>query len=225
MNKKNNFIIKGLKKSLIASCQPIPKGPLDSSSFILASAKASIIGGAKALRIEGFKNLKVVKKNINLPVIGIKKRISSKYPIIITPLLSDVEKLAESGADIIAFDSTLRNRPFSVNKLISKIHSYNKLAMADCSSVKDALNAFDNGADILSTTLSVYTGDKPIPKNPDFKLLDSLIKKFKVPIIAEGRFNTPALFKKAIDAGAHSVVVGTALNRIELITRSFLDEK
>ena len=68
MNKKNNFIIKGLKKSLIASCQPIPKGPLDSSSFILASAKASIIGGAKALRIEGFKNLKVVKKNINLPV-------------------------------------------------------------------------------------------------------------------------------------------------------------
>ena len=177
------------------------------------------------MRIEGFKNLKVVKKNINLPVIGIKKRISSKYPIIITPLLSDVEKLAESGADIIAFDSTLRNRPFSVNKLIAKIHSYNKLAMADCSSVKDALNAFDNGADILSTTLSGYTGDKPIPKNPDFKLLDSLIKKFKVPIIAEGRFNTPALFKKAIDAGAHSVVVGTALNRIELITRSFLDEK
>ena len=109
MNKKNNFIIKGLKKSLIASCQPIPKGPLDTSSFILASAKASIIGGAKALRIEGFKNLKVIKKNINLPVIGIKKRISSKYPIIITPLLSDVEKLAESGADIIAFDSTLRN--------------------------------------------------------------------------------------------------------------------
>jgi N-acylglucosamine-6-phosphate 2-epimerase len=97
--------------------------------------------------------------------------------------------------------------------------------MADCSSVKDALNAFDNGADILSTTLSGYTGDKPIPKNPDFKLLDSLINKFKVPIIAEGRFNTPALFKKAIDAGAHSVVVGTALNRIELITRSFLDEK
>ena len=58
MNKKNNSIIKYLKNSLIASCQPIPKGPLDSSSFILASAKASIIGGAKALRIEGFKNLK-----------------------------------------------------------------------------------------------------------------------------------------------------------------------
>jgi N-acylglucosamine-6-phosphate 2-epimerase len=51
-----------------------------------------------------------------------------------------------------------------------------------------------------------------------------MIKKFKVPIIAEGRFNTPVFFKKAIKSGAHAVVVGSALNRIELITKSFLDE-
>ena len=49
-------------------------------------------------------------------------------------------------------------------------------------------------------------------------------KKFKVPIIAEGRFNTPLFYKNAIKAGAHAVVVGTALNRIELITKSFLNE-
>lgn len=225
MNKKNKIIIKSFQRSLIASCQPIPKGPLDTSSFVLASAKASIIGGAKALRIEGFKNLKTIKKYINLPVIGIKKRICKNYPIIITPLLSDIEKLSELGAEIIAFDATLRDRPYKVDKLISKIHSHNKIAMADCSNLKDAINAIDNGADILSTTLSGYTDNKTIPKNPDFKLLNLLIKKFKVPIIAEGRFNTPAFFKKAINAGAHSVVVGSALNRIELITRSFLDEK
>ena len=94
MNKKNKRIVKILKGSLIASCQPIPRGPLDFSSFILASAKASIIGGAKGLRIEGFKNLKIIKKNINLPVIGIKKRFNKSYPVIITPLLSDVEKLS-----------------------------------------------------------------------------------------------------------------------------------
>ena len=131
MNNKNKRIVKKLKGSLIASCQPIPGGPLDFSSFILASAKASIIGGAKGLRIEGFKNLKVIKKNLNLPVIGIKKRVSKNYPIIITPLLSDVEKLSELGAEIIAFDSTLRKRPYSVKSLISKIHSYKKIAMAD----------------------------------------------------------------------------------------------
>ena len=224
MYKKNKIIINSIKNSLIASCQPIPQGPLDTSSFVLASAKASIIGGARALRIEGFKNLKLIKKNINLPVIGIKKRVSKKYPIIITPLLSDVEKLSELGAEIIAFDSTFRARPYSVGSIISKIHSYKKIAMADCSTIKDAINSIENGADILSTTLSGYTNEKLPPKNPDFKFLNQLIKKFKVPIIAEGRFNTPFFYKKAINLGAHAVVVGTALNRIELITKSFLDE-
>lgn len=224
MNNKNKCIVKKLKGSLIASCQPIPGGPLDFSSFILASAKASIIGGAKGLRIEGFRNLKIIKKNLNLPVIGIKKRVSKNYPIIITPLLSDVEKLSELGAEIIAFDSTLRERPYSVGSLISKIHSCKKIAMADCSTIKDAINAIENGVDILSTTLSGYTSEKLPSKNPDFKLLNQLIKKFKVPVIAEGRFNTPIFYKKAINLGAHAVVVGTALNRIELITKSFLDE-
>ena len=224
MNNKNKRIVKKLKGSLIASCQPIPGGPLDFSSFILASAKASIIGGAKGLRIEGFRNLKIIKKNLNLPVIGIKKRVSKNYPIIITPLLSDVEKLSELGAEIIAFDSTLRERPYSIGSLISKIHSCKKIAMADCSTIKDAINAIENGVDILSTTLSGYTSEKLPSKNPDFKLLNQLIKKFKVPVIAEGRFNTPIFYKKAINLGAHAVVVGTALNRIELITKSFLDE-
>ena len=224
MNKKNISIIKRLKGSLIASCQPIPKGPLDTSAFVLASAKASIIGGARALRIEGFNNLKIIKKNIKIPVIGIKKRNIKNFPIIITPLLSDVERLSMLGADIIAFDATLRKRPVSIEKLISKIHSCKKIAMADCSNMKDAINAIENGADILSTTLSGYTSKNLPPKNPDFKLLSQLIIKFKTPIIAEGRFNTPALYKKAINCGAHAVVVGTALNRIELITKSFLDE-
>ena len=34
-----------------------------------------------------------------------------------------------------------------------------------------------------------------------------------------------SIFKKAINMGAHAVVVGTALNRIELITKSFLNEQ
>ena len=224
MNKKNKGIINSFKKSLIASCQPIPKGPLDTPAFVLASAKASIVGGAKALRIEGFKNLKIIKKNIKIPVIGIKKRNLKNFPVIITPLLSDVERLSMLGAEIIAFDATLRNRPVSTEKLISKIHSCKKIAMADCSNLRDAINAIESGADILSTTLSGYTGNKLPPKNPDFKLLSQLIKKFKIPIIAEGRFNTPFFYKKAINCGAHAVVVGTALNRIELITKSFLDE-
>ena len=197
MNKKNLLIIKKLQKSLIASCQPIPNGPLDNSDFILGFAKASLIGGAKALRIEGFQNLKKIKNNIKAPTIGLKKRISNKYPIIITPLLDDIERLAILGADIIAFDSTDRSRPYSIDKMISKIHSYGKIAMADCSNVKDANIAMHYGADIIGTTLSGYTDTKNAPIKPDFKLLKSLIKTFNAPIIAEGRFNTRIYFKKA----------------------------
>ena len=224
MNKKNLLIIKKLKKTLIASCQPIPQGPLDKSDFILGLANASLIGGAKALRIEGFKNLKKVKSNVKVPIIGLKKRISNKFPIIITPLLKDVEKLANLGANIIAFDSTHRPRPYSVDRIISKIHSFGKIAMADCSNINDASMAIDHGADIISTTLSGYVDSKKTRIKPDFILLKSLIKKFNVPIIAEGRFNTPVFFKQALDMGAHAVVVGTALNRVESITKSFLDE-
>ena len=55
MIKKNKLILDTLKKGLVASCQPIPQGPMDKSSIILAMAKSSLIGGAKGLRIEGEK--------------------------------------------------------------------------------------------------------------------------------------------------------------------------
>ena len=220
MIKKNKLILDTLKKSLIASCQPIPQGPMDKSSIILAIAKSSLIGGAKGLRIEGEKNIKLIKKNLNVPIIGLIKRNLLNYPVIITPYLSDVEKIAKAGADIIAFDATNRNRPESIINIINRIKKYKKISMADCSSINDIRNAIKCNVDIISTTLSGYTGDK-IPKNPDFQLLKKSIN-LKIPIIAEGRFNTPFLAKKAIIMGAHSVVVGTALNRVEIITNNFV---
>jgi len=225
MNKKNQLIIKRLKKSLIASCQPMPKGPLDNKEFILAMCRASIIGGAKGLRIEGLKNLEYIKTKLNIPVIGIIKKSLNKYPIIITPHLKDIDDLSNAGADIIAFDATLRKRPFMIQEMIDRIHLQNKIAMADCSTLNEGLNALKNKADVIATTLSGYTINKKPPKLPDFILLKKLLKKTNLPIIAEGRFDTPKLFKKGINLGAHSVVVGTALNRIEILTSRFINEK
>ena len=223
MRNTNKKIIKSLKSSLIASCQPVAKGPMDKPSIILALAKASIKGGAKGLRIEGYKNLKLIKSKLKVPVIGIKKHITKKYPIIITPFLSDIDKIANLGAEIIAFDATFRERPSSVKKIISRIHFHKKIALADCSTFQEAYAAVNDGADIVATTLSGYTNNKKIPKLPDFKLIKKC-KKLKIPVIAEGRYNNAKLFSKAIRYGAHAVVVGTALNRIEIITRSFVNE-
>ena len=221
MIKKNKLILNTLKKSLVASCQPVPQGPMDKSSIILAMAKSSLIGGAKGLRIEGEKNIKLIKKNINVPIIGLIKRNLSNYPVIITPFLSDIKKIANAGADIIAFDATNRNRPESVKSIINEIKKFNKISMADCSSIFDVKNAIKSNVDIISTTLSGYTKNK-VPEYPDFKLLRESIS-LKIPVIAEGRFNTPYLAKKAIKMGAHCVVVGTALNRVEIITNNFVN--
>jgi N-acylglucosamine-6-phosphate 2-epimerase/N-acetylmuramic acid 6-phosphate etherase len=78
------------------------------------------------------------------------------------------------------------------------------------------------GASYVSTTLSGYTEyTEPKPAEPDFALVEALSSRLSVPIIAEGRFNTPALARAAIDAGAHAVVVGTMITNPREITRGF----
>jgi N-acylglucosamine-6-phosphate 2-epimerase len=43
-----------------------------------------------------------------------------------------------------------------------------------------------------------------------------------VPVIAEGRFNTPELASQAIQAGAHAVVVGSAITRPDFVANMFV---
>ena len=216
-------IINKIKFKLIVSCQPVINGPLDDYSSILALAKASIDGGASGLRINDAKNIYNVKKKLDVPIIGIKKRKLKNSKVTITPFCEDIKSLANSGADIIAFDATLRKRPVEINKLIKSIHKNNCMAMADCSNYAEALNASQQGADIIGTTLSGYTNNKATPKLPDYKLIERC-KKLGRPIIAEGRFNTPQLAAEAIRRGAYAVVVGTAINRIEIITSWFVEK-
>ena len=218
-------IIKKIKSKLIVSCQPVVKGILDNHASILALAQASVNGGASALRIDGEKNVYNIKKKTKVPIIGIKKRKLKNIEVVITPFCEDVKSLAESGADIIAFDATSRKRPVEINKLIEVIHKNNCIAMADCSNFYEAINATDLGADIVATTLSGYVKNKTIPKKPDFRMITQYKSNIpNKPIIAEGRINTPKLAAEAIRRGAHAVVVGTAINRVEIITNWFVEE-
>ena len=214
-------IFEKIKSKLIVSCQPVVGGPLDNESSILSIAEASVNGGAVGLRINDKQNVYNIKKKLNVPVIGIKKREIIGSNVIITPFSEDVTALADSGADIVAFDATFRERPVEIEKLINLIHKKNCIAMADCSSVDEAINASRLGADIVASTLSGYT-TKKTPKNPDFKMISDF-KNFNLqtPIIAEGRIYSPNQAHKSIKLGAHSVVVGTAINRVEIITSWF----
>ncbi len=220
MNKKNKIFQK-LKNAIVVSCQPIEGGPQDNTKTIVSMALAAEIGGCGGLRIEGVKNIRAVRKVTKLPIIGIIKNDLINYSVRITPLIKDVEKIANSGADIIAYDATNRKRPFSTLNIVNKIKSSNCIAMADCSNLEDAINAITEGAEIISSTLSGYVGKKSKDTDkPNFHLLKEF-KKLNSFTMAEGRFNSPDLAKKAIKYGADSVTVGSAITRIENITKWF----
>jgi putative N-acetylmannosamine-6-phosphate epimerase len=156
-----------------------------------------------------------------LPVIGLIKRDLTDSPVRITALPEDVHALADAGATIIAFDATARLRPVAVPALIAAVHARGRLAMADCAELSEMRAAIEAGADIVASTMSGYTGG-PVPALPDLGLVRAGAA-LGAPLFAEGRYNTPALAAAAIEAGAHAVVVGTAITRPEAITAWYAD--
>lgn len=93
--------------------------------------------------------------------------------------------------------------------------------MADSSNIEDALLAHRLGIDFIGTTLSGYT-QTSIPTEPDLELVKQL-SQAGCRVIAEGRYNSPALAAAAISAGAYAVTVGSAITRIEHICSWFCE--
>ena len=210
-----------LAGTLIVSCQPVVGGPLDRVEIVVGFALAALAGGARGLRIEGAANVAAVRAATQAPVIGLIKRDLDAMPVRITPLIEDVVALDGAGADIIAFDATDRKRPVPASELCNAIHDVGKLAMADIASFDEAEAAESFGADLIGTTLSGYTGG-PEPREPDLDLVRRCVSLGK-PVIAEGRMRTPEHAAAAIDAGAHAVVVGSAITRPEHIAGWFAE--
>ena len=132
-----------------------------------------------------------------------------------------MQELAGCGADIVAFDATLRARPVPITEIIAAIHAEGRFAMADVATYDDARAAVDAGADMVGTTLSGYTGGRA-PPEPDLGLVSRCVG-LGVPVLAEGRYRTPDQARLAIQAGAYAVVVGSAITRPEHITTWFVE--
>lgn len=225
-----NNVLSRIKGTVIVSVQAMPSEPLYDEKCMAAMMKSVLNGGAGALRVAGVRDIKNAKKLSNVPVIGITKpnKIPSNYKeiVYITPTVQDVIDIINAGADIVAFDGTQRPRPNNekIKDLIKYIHINKKLAMADISTVEEGIKAQDAGADILSTTLAGYTMESinSPSKEPDFKLLKELVEKTNTPVILEGRIWEPQQVDRAFEAGAHAVVIGSAITRPQLITKRFV---
>ena len=222
-------ILNKLKNNVIVSVQAMPNEPLYKEDCIIAMMQSVINGGAKGLRLAGARDVLNAKKLFDVPVIGLTK--PDKLPenwkevVYITPTLKEVDELINANADIIATDATNRPRPKeSLKEIVDYIKSKNKLAMADISTFEEGIKARKLGFDIISTTLSGYTKESLTDsEEPDFKLLEKLVKNLDCPIILEGRIWDVEEVNKAFDLGAYAVVIGSAITRPQLITKRFCE--
>jgi len=222
-----NKIIESIKNGLIVSCQARPGNPLRGSIYMAAMAEAAQLGGAVAIRADGPDDISEIKKRTDIPVIGIYKTEPSPEIPYITPDFEHAEAIAKLGVEIIALDATNRPRPdgTDVAKLIKRIkEELGVLVMADIATFEEGVAADEAGADLVATTLSGYTTYSPLTKGPDLELVRKLKKTIKAPIIAEGRFTSPADLAEGIKAGAHAVVIGKAITNIQFNTELFIKE-
>ncbi len=222
-------IINRLKHKVVVSCQAMPSEPLYLEKCMVAMMKSVVKGGAGGLRVAGVRDVKNAKHLFDIPVIGITKPdvIPSNWQeiVYITPELKDVIELVEAGADIIAFDGTMRERPngAKLEELIKYVRINNRVSMADISTLEEGLNAEKLGANMLSTTLSGYTQfSQNRGAGPDFELLKQLVDNTNLPVVLEGRIWEPEEVDKAFEIGAHCVVIGSAITRPQLITKRFV---
>ena len=212
-----------LRNGLIVSCQAAPGSPLSNRGLMSYMAEAAEAGGAAAIRTEGLRDIAEIKKAVSIPIIGLIKLKSEITPIVITPLLEHVYQLMEAGADLIAVDATLRKRVDGTfgNDFVAQAKAVGAQILADIDDLNSAIAAEKSGAIAVLTTLAGYTNG-PVPEFPDIDLVKSCSNHCAVPVIAEGRYNSPELVSQAFDAGAWSVCVGSAITDPWLSTKRFV---
>ncbi|MDP2301959.1 MAG: N-acetylmannosamine-6-phosphate 2-epimerase [Ignavibacteria bacterium] len=216
-----------LKNGLIVSCQSEGDDPFNSVEGVTLFAKAAVIGGAVGIRSRELEKTKSIVSAVDVPVIGLTKSLFPDGFVRITGSFDEVENILQSGCHIIAVDGTFRLREgLSGPSFISEIKKrYDCLVMADIAEFSEGITCADNGADCISSTLSGYTPNTLMNKKdePDYLLVERLAEKLNIPVIAEGKINSPEYAGQMIQRGAWAVVVGTAITRPCVTTKWFVD--
>ncbi len=185
-------------------------------------AAAAQANGAVAVRMQGVETLRAARARLGVPIIGLIKRAYPGYRPYITPTLTDVQEVIETGADVVAFDATDLPHPRgdTVEAIVEAIHAADRIAMADCATAADALCAQAAGAEIVATTLCGYTSATEGVSLPALDLVRN-VAELDAFVICEGGVARPDLVAEAFAAGADAVVVGTAITNTDWLVREF----
>ena len=214
-----------LKGKLIVSCQAAPGDPLNHIDTLTRISISVVRGGAGGLRANGSECIAAFRRECALPILGIQKRkIDGETSI--TPDFASAQAIAEAGADVVALDCSAARHAKAEPwlKLIARIHAeLDRPVLADIATFDEAVVAESGGADAVATTLYGFTPETAGARSVNWEMIERLAKMLRVPLIVEGHISQPLEVRRALDLGAFSVVVGSAITRPESITARFVE--
>ena len=228
-NKRKRELIESLKNGLIVSCQVQKDDPIYTEDIVVKMAEAAKWAGAVGIRANSPEQIKAIKENVDLPIIGLYKIWNDDTDVFITPTLEAAKQVWQAGAEIIALDCTSqitheKTRAFELLQIV-KVEIPEAIIFADVSNYEEAKRAIELGADIVAPTLYGYTNQTKDIEEPNLREFARMCRDFKndAYVMMEGHLYTPEDAMKCLYLGAHSVVVGSAITRPHLIAKRFVD--
>jgi N-acylglucosamine-6-phosphate 2-epimerase len=216
--------IAALRGGLIVSVQTSELNPLHGSEHVGALARAAELGGAAAVRVDSPEHVAIVRAVTGLPLMGIYTRSLPGSDVLVTPTFESARAIVAAGAEIVSVDGTGRQRPGGeeLRDLVRRVHEELEVpVMADVSSLEQGLVAREAGADVIGSAIEGY--ERAETRSPDIGLVRDLVERLDCPVIAERHFTTTDEVRAAMAAGAHAVVVGSAIVDPTLAVRRFAD--
>ena len=209
-----------LRGNLIVSCQASETSPFRDPACMARFARAAVDGGARGIRADGPDNIRAIRQAVAVPIIGIWKVMQADGEILITPSLEGARKLVEAGADLIALDCSARGQRYGALERIRQIREgLGVSVLADIATVDEAVKATAAGADAVLSTLRGYTSETRNVAGFEPEFIAELAAAVDVPVIAEGHIQTAEEIRAAMNAGAFSIIIGTAITRPEVVTQ------
>lgn len=215
-------VLATLRGKLIVSCQALEGSAFRQAESMARFARAAVEGGAAGIRANGPEDIRAIRQVVNVPIIGIWKAVQDDGKILITPSMECAQKLVEAGAALVAIDCTARGQKFGALERVRRIREELGVpVLADIATAEEAVEAEGAGADAVLSTLRGYTAETEHVRAFEPAFIAQLVKAVKVPVIAEGRIQRGEEVCAALEAGAYALIVGTAITRPEVITRTF----
>ena len=226
---RKKMILESFRNGLIVSCQVQKDEPIYTNDMVVKMAQAAKWAGAVGIRANTPEQINLIKKNCDLPIIGLYKIWHDDTDVFITPTLEACRQVWEAGADIIALDCTgqvthEKTQAWDLLPILKK-EIPEAMIFADVANYNEARRAIDNGADIVAPTLYGYTEETKHIEGANMREFARMCRDFKdeAYVFMEGHIYTPEEAMECLYLGAHAVVVGSAITRPHLTAKRFVD--